>query len=40
MFLICTSYLSYNKLRSDFDTLREYNDYLEEVETIGIISRV
>lgn len=26
---------SYNKKESDFATLREYNDYLEEVETIS-----
>lgn len=27
---------SYNKTQDDFDTLREYNDYLEEVETISM----
>ena len=26
---------SYNKTEKDFSTLREYNDYLEEVETIS-----
>lgn len=26
---------SYNQLEEDFSSLREYNDYLEEVETIG-----
>ncbi len=26
---------SYNKREDDFPTLREYNDYLEEVETIS-----
>lgn len=25
----------YNKRRDDFETLQEYNDYLEEVEDIG-----
>ena len=27
---------SYNQLEEDFASLREYNDYLEEVETIGM----
>ena len=26
---------SYNKKEDDFATLRQYNDYLEEIETIG-----
>ena len=26
---------SYNQLEEDFPSLQEYNDYLEEVETIG-----
>lgn len=26
---------SYNQQEEDFSSLREYNDYLEEVETIG-----
>ena len=26
---------SYNQQEEDFASLREYNDYLEEVETIG-----
>ena len=26
---------SYNQLEEDFPSLHEYNDYLEEVETIG-----
>ena len=26
---------SYNQLEEDFASLQEYNDYLEEVETIG-----
>lgn len=26
---------SYNQTEEDFSTLREYNDYLEEVESIG-----
>lgn len=25
----------YNKRRDDFETLQEYNDYLEEIEDIG-----
>ena len=32
---ICGSHYSYNKCEEDFDTMREYNDYLEEVETIS-----
>lgn len=28
---------SFNKTEADFSTLREYNDYLEEIETIGRI---
>ena len=31
MFLICR----YNKRDVDFSSLREYNDYLEQVEDIG-----
>ena len=33
----CSSatFCSYNKTEEDFSSLREYNDYLEEVETIG-----
>ncbi len=29
------AFLSYNKTERDFPSLREYNDYLEEVETIS-----
>ena len=31
-FVSCTSY---NKTESDFSSLREYNDYLEDVEAIS-----
>ena len=32
--------ISYNKQEEDFESLREYNDYLEEVETISKYNRV
>ena len=34
-FLLIFVFCSYNKTESDFASLREYNDYLEEVETIS-----
>ncbi len=33
------TFLSYNKTERDFPSLREYNDYLEEVETISESSK-
>lgn len=32
---LCVLY-SYNQQEEDFSSLHEYNDYLEEVETIGV----
>lgn len=39
MFWICflSSFISYNKREFDFASLKEYNDYLEQVEDIGEI---
>ena len=34
-FLLIFVCCSYNKTEGDFASLREYNDYLEEVETIS-----
>ena len=34
-FLLIFVFCSFNKTESDFVSLREYNDYLEEVETIS-----
>ena len=33
------SYFSFNKKEEDFETLREYNDYLEMLETISKYSK-
>ena len=34
-FLIPLYIFSFNKQEDDFETLRDYNDYLEMIETIG-----
>ena len=36
--IFCDLSLSFNKRQEDFPSLKEYNDYLEEVEKIGNLS--